>query len=56
MKMTLKQTVLSTALIAGSLMAATLQAQTLSMSSWVPQSHYLFTDILVPWTKDASRS
>ena len=55
MKMTLKQTVLSTALLAGSLFATTLQAQTLSMSSWVPQSHYLFTDILVPWTKDVEK-
>ena len=56
MKMTFKQTVAATALLAGSLLVTTLQAaDTLTMSSWVPQSHYLYTDILLPWTKDVEK-
>ena len=56
MKMAFKHTVASTVLLAGSLLATTLQAsETLTMSSWVPQSHYLYTDILVPWTKDVEK-
>lgn len=56
MKMTFTKTVATTALFALSLLGTTLQAaDTLTMSSWVPQSHYVYKDILLPWTKDVER-
>lgn len=48
-RLTLKQTFLSTAWLAGSLMAATLQAETLNMSVWVPPTHFIYKDIIMPW-------
>ena len=42
-RVTFKQTVLSTALLAGSLLATTLQAaETLNMSIWVPPTHFVY--------------
>lgn len=54
-RLTFKQTIASTLLLAGGLLSTALQAETLTMSSWVPQSHYLYTDILVPWTEDVEK-
>lgn len=55
-RVTFKQTVLSTALLAGSLLATTLQAaETLNMSIWVPPTHFVYKDILKPWADDIAK-
>ncbi|MGB0848825.1 MAG: TRAP transporter substrate-binding protein [Thiolinea sp.] len=54
--MKMKQTLLSGVLLAGSLFAGALQAaETLTMSNWVPQTHFVFTDILKPWADEVEK-
>ncbi|MEZ5535379.1 MAG: TRAP transporter substrate-binding protein [Thiolinea sp.] len=57
LKQTLVQkTVLSAVLVAGSLFAGASQAaETLTMSNWVPQTHFLFTDVLKPWADEVEK-
>ncbi len=50
-----KQAVLPVVMIAASLLAAPLQAETLNMSNWVPQTHFIFTDILKPWADEVEK-
>lgn len=41
--------------LGSSLLAAPLQAETLKMSSWVPPTHFVHTQILEPWTKEVEK-
>lgn len=50
----LKLSLLSLA-IGSSLLAAPLHAETLKMSSWVPPTHFVHSQILEPWTKEVEK-
>ncbi len=54
--MTIKTT-LTTATLTLALAAAAAQAETiLTVSSWVPQTHFLYTDVLVPYAESVTKA
>lgn len=53
-RMNLKWAVLPAVIMTG-LVANPLHAETLKMSSWVPPTHFVYTQILEPWTKDVEK-
>lgn len=51
----LKLSLLTLAMMS-SLVASPLYAETLKMSSWVPTTHFVHTQILEPWTKEVEKA